>query len=161
VTLPVALALLALLVAAFALVAVVAVLARVRVLEAGRAAEVSGYGSLTGRLAPVPVVPRPGQRLGLVAVLDPDCALCHVVLDALGAVEDPDVRIVAVTPFPTAPRDGIEMLSDAAVRAALYEGYAPTLLALDAAGAVTRRHFVHADTDVTSLVADLTGRVAA
>jgi hypothetical protein len=153
-----AVALLALLVALFALVAVVAVYARVRALEAARETGLSGYAAVVGRRAPSSVRPRPGQRAGLVAVLDADCALCHAVWDALagrvvGSVADAGVRVVALVDRPDAfaPSPWAELLTDPAARADLFEGYAPTVLQLDAAGTVVHRSFVDADADLPGL----------
>lgn len=154
-------ALLALLVALSSLLALGAVYVRVQALEVGRAAKLSGREQLVGRPAPRVVAPRVGQRMGVVAVLDSDCALCHVVRDALADVVDPGVRTVALDTLPGLDHGRVELLHDLDARAALYEGYAPTLLALDAAGTVTRRHFVYPDTDLRALVADLTGKVIA
>ena len=148
-----AVALLALLVASFALVALVAVYARVRALEAARTIGLSGYAAVVGRPAPSPVRPGPGQRAGLVAVLDADCALCHLVWDALAKVGDAGVRVVALVDRPDAftSHPGAELLSDPAVRAELFEGYAPTVLQLDAAGTVVNRAFVDADTELPAV----------
>jgi hypothetical protein len=148
-----AVALLALLVAAFALVALVAVYARVRALEAARAIGLSGYAAVVGRAAPPSVRPGPGQRAGFVAVLDADCALCHAVWDALAEVTDTGVRIVALVDRPDAfaSHPGAELISDPAARAELFEGYAPTVLELDAAGTVVQRSFVDADADLPAL----------
>ncbi len=155
-SLPLAVALLALLVALFALVALVAVYARVRALEAGRAAELSGYAPLVGRPAPPAVHPRPGESGALVAVIDGDCALCHGVWDALSAVSRPGIRFVALSDRADAFGDNLaEMIVDPDTRAGLFEGYSPTVLALDAAGTVTDRRFVYADTDVRGLLLDL------
>jgi hypothetical protein len=150
---PMAVALLALLVASFALVALVAVYARVRALEAGRAAGLSGYAAVVGRPAPPLVRPRAGQRAGLVAVLDADCALCHLVWDALAEATHPGVRVVALVDRPEAftSHPGVELLGDPAARAELFEGYAPTVLQLDAAGTVVNRAFVDADTELPAL----------
>ncbi|WP_433558671.1 hypothetical protein ACQPWY_09550 [Pseudonocardia xinjiangensis] len=158
-----AVALLALLVALFTLVALVAVYARVRALEATGPAELSGYVALVGRQAPAAVRPGPGQRAAVVAVLDAHCALCHAVWDALCAVQDdPHVRVVALVDRPEdfAVRAGgrAELLADPDARADLFEGYSPTLLAVDAAGVVTHRSFVYSDTDLGALVQDLTQR---
>lgn len=150
-------ALLALLVALFALVALVAVYARVRALEAGRGAELSGYAALVGRPAPDAVRPRSGERCALVAVLDAHCALCHTLLDALaGPAPDGQRRVAVVSRRDevTAP-EGVAVVADPDVRAELFEGYAPTLLAVDAAGRVTHRRFVYADTDLAALVTEL------
>jgi hypothetical protein len=148
-----AVALLALLVALFALVALVAVYARVRALEAGREVGLSGYAAVVGRQAPPSVRPRPGQRAGVAAVLDADCALCHAAWDALAEVGDVGVRVVAVVDRADAfaPHPGTEVLGDPAVRAELFEGYAPTVLQLDAMGTVVHRTFVDADTDLRAL----------
>ncbi|MEJ3657595.1 hypothetical protein WEH80_32000 [Actinomycetes bacterium KLBMP 9759] len=155
-SLALAIALLALLVALFALVALVAVYARVKALEAGRTADLSGYASLVGRPAPRAVRPGAGQRAGVVAVLDADCALCHAVWAALATA--PDVRAVAVLDRPAELGDGpAELLVDLDTRVALFEGYAPTLLGLDAAGVVTERVFVYADTDLAATISRLTG----
>lgn len=155
-TLPLAVALLALLVALFALVALVAVYARVRTLEAGRAAELSGYAPLVGRPAPAAVRPRRGESGALVAVVDADCALCRGVWDALSDVSRPGIRFVALSdraePF---GENLAEMIVDPDARAGLFEGYAPTVLAVDATGTVTDRRFVYADTDVRGLLLDL------
>ena len=156
-----AVALLALLVSLFVLVALVAVYARVRALEAGRRAELSGYAPLVGRPAPAAVRPRSGQRAAVVAVLDADCALCHGVWDAITvAGEQEHIRFVALVDrpddFATHPGGRAELLADVDARADLFEGYSPTLLAVDAAGVVTHRSFVYADTDLGALVRDLT-----
>lgn len=155
-SLPLAVALLALLVALFALVALVAVYARVRALEAGRAAELSGYAPIVGRPAPPAVRPRPGESGALVAVIDADCALCHGVFDALGDVSRPGIRLVALADRADAFGANLaELVVDPDARGALFEGYSPTLLALDAQGIVTHRRFVYADTDVRGLLLDL------
>lgn len=160
-TVSLAVALLALLVALFALVALVAVYARVRALEAGRAVELSGYAALVGRAAPLPVRPRTGERRGVVAVLDADCALCHGLFDALArAGELAGTRIVALVDDPAAfagrPAGSVELLVDTGARADLFEGYSPTVLAVDAAGDIVRRTFVYADTDLRVLLQDMT-----
>jgi hypothetical protein len=155
VSVQVAVALLALLVALFALVALVAVYARVRALEAAREIGLSGYAAVVGRPAPSSVRPRPGQRAGLVAVLDADCALCHAVWDVLaGGVADTGVRVVALVDRSDAfaPHPEAELLTDPVARAEVFEGYAPTVLQLDAAGTVVHRSFVDADTDLPGLV---------
>jgi hypothetical protein len=145
-----ALALLALLVAVFALVALVAVYARVRALEAAREIGLSGYAAVVGRPAPASVRPRAGQRAGLVAVLDADCALCHVVWDALaGGIDNVVALVDRADAFAVHP--GAELLTDPAARAELFEGYAPTVLRLDAAGTVVHRSFVDAETDLPGL----------
>lgn len=155
-----AVALLALLVALFAVVALVAVYARVRALEAGRAAELSGYAPLVGRPAPAPVRPLAGHRAAIVAVLDADCALCHGLWAAVSAASrhDVPVRFVGLVDRPddfVGSGGDAELLVDPAIRAHLYEGYSPTLLAVDAAGTVVHRSFVYADTDVPTLLTDL------
>jgi hypothetical protein len=148
-----AVALLALLVALFALVALLAVYARLRALEAAREIGLSGYAAVVGRPAPPSVRPGPGQRSGLVAVLDADCALCSLVWDAFAAAPDPVVRVVALVDRADAfaPHAGAELLIDPAARADLFEGYAPTVLQLDAVGTVVHRTFVDADTDLVDL----------
>jgi len=148
-----AVALLALLVALFALVALVAVYARVRALEAAREIGLSGYAAVVGRAAPPSVRPRPGQRIGLVAVLDADCALCHAVWDALAEVTDTAVRVVALVDRSDAfaAHPGAELITDPVARAELFEGFAPTVLRLDAAGTVVERSFVDADVDLPAL----------
>jgi len=152
-----AVALLALLVALFALVALVAVYARVRALEAGRAGALSGYAALVGRPAPAAVRPRAGERVSVVAVLDADCALCHGVWDALvSSAGDPTARFVALVDRPAEftvdPAGRAELLADVTARADLFEGYSPTVLVVDAAGDVTHRSFVYADTDLRELM---------
>lgn len=159
-----AVALLALLVALFAVVALVAVYARVRALEAG--GELSGYPTLVGRPAPAAVRPAPGQRGALVAVVDGACTLCRPVLAGLATVVGGGaMRVVALTDRPAASGgdplpDGL-LRVDPVARADLFEGYAPTVLAVDAAGTVVARRFVYADTDVPALLADLARRAGA
>ena len=94
-----AVALLALLVALFTLAALVAMYARLRGLEAAGDVAVSGYPALVGRPAPVSVRPGPGDAAGLVAIVDGDCALCGAVLDALADVDAAGgVHVVALVP---------------------------------------------------------------
>ena len=93
-----AVALLALLVALFTLVALVAVYARLRGLEAAGDVAVSGYPALVGRPAPVSVRPGPDDAAGLVAIVDGDCALCGALLDALADVDAAGgVHVVALS----------------------------------------------------------------
>jgi hypothetical protein len=156
-----AVALLALLVAAFTLVALIAVYARVRGLEAASAdTGLSGYATLVGRPAPASVRPGPGEGCSLVAILDGDCTLCATVVDALTAVNAADrVRVVGLTDRIHDPAAGTGILrADVAARADLYEGYAPTVLALDAGGTVVARRFVYADTDLPELLRELVAR---
>ena len=96
------------------------------------------------------------HRDGLVAVVDGDCALCRGVWEALSQVSRPGIRFVALSDRagPFAPNLA-EMIVDPDTRAGLYEGYSPTVLALDATGTVTHRRFVYADTDVRGLLQDL------
>lgn len=156
-----AIALLALLVALFALVALVAVYARVRALEAGRTAELSGYASVVGRPAPPPVQPTDGQRGAVVAVLDADCALCHGVWDALGVAADhePAYRFVAIADRADGfrPAGRAELVIDQGARADVFEGYTPTLLDVDPTGVVRGRTFVYSDTDLPALMRELAG----
>lgn len=165
-SLPLAVALLALLVALFALAALVAVYARVRALEAGRAAEIIGYDAPVGRPAPTVVRPGPGQRSSVVALLDGDCALCHHVWDALAAARlDAAVRLVAlvdrVDSFDAHPGSRAELVADGSARAELFEGYTPTVLGVDAAGVVVQRQFVYQETDLPRLlIATAAGREA-
>jgi hypothetical protein len=156
-----AVALLALLVAAFTLVALIAVYARVRGLEAASGdTGLSGYATLVGRPAPASVRPGPGEGCSLVAVLDGDCTLCATVFQALIAVNAADdVRVVALTDRIHDPAAGTGILRvDVAARADLYEGYAPTVLAVDAGGTVVARRFVYADTDLPELLRELVAR---
>jgi hypothetical protein len=83
------------------------------------------------------------------------------VWDVLSAIEEGQhVRVVALVDRPAdfAVREGgrAELLADAGARADLFEGYSPTLLAVDATGVVTHRSFVYSDTDLGALVQDLT-----
>jgi hypothetical protein len=154
-TMGISVALLALLFALFALWALVAVYARLRALEASTAVGLSGYPSLVGRHAPPLVRPCPGQRGGVVAVLDADCALCHDVCAAFAAAadRDPSTRFVAIVDREVGlPSGCAELVVDATTRAELFEGYAPTLLVLDAAGVVLDRTFVYSDTDLGALI---------
>jgi hypothetical protein len=135
----------------------------VRGIEAASAdTGLSGYATLVGRPAPASVRPGPGERCGLVAVLDGDCTLCATVVDALtGMNAADDVRVVALTnrihDSAVGPGTGILRL-DVAARADLYEGYAPTVLAVDAGGTVVARRFVYADTDLPELLRELVAR---
>lgn len=156
-----AVALLALLVALFTLVALVAVYARVRGLETAGDAAVTGYPALVGRPAPASVRPGPGEQCGLVAILDGDCTLCATVVEALAAVQAAGgVHVVALTDrIAVAETPGARILRvDVAARADLFEGYAPTVLAVDTAGTVVARRFVYADTDLTELLRELVAR---
>jgi hypothetical protein len=158
-SLALAVALLALLVALFTLVALVAVYARVRGLEAGGDSAVSGYAALVGRAAPASVRPRPGDTCSLVAVVDGDCALCGVVVDALADVVAAagDVRVVALTDRALGDAPHFVRV-DVAARADLFEGYAPTVVAVDTEGTVVARRFVYADTDLPRLLGELAAR---
>ena len=156
-----AVALLALLVAAFTFVALIAVYARLRGLEAASAdTGLSGYATLVGRPAPASVRPGPSEGCSLVAILDGDCTLCATVVDALTAVNAADrVRVVGLTDRIHDPAAGTGILRvDVAARADLYEGYAPTVLAVDAGGTVVARRFVYADTDLPELLRELVAR---
>lgn len=162
-----AVALLALLVALFAVTALVAVYARVKALEAGTGpAALSGYAALVGRPAPPAVAPRAGERMSVVAVLDTSCATCLSLWDTLNDVaaeladSAPGARYVGLVDHRTdlagaATGPHAELLADTTVRADLFEGYAPTLLAVDAGGTVFHRSFVYPDTDVRALLLDL------
>lgn len=155
-----AVALLALLVALFTLVALVAVYARVRGIEASGDLAVSGYPVLVGRRAPESVRPAGGDTGVVVAIVDADCALCGAVLDALGPVATAGgVRVVALTDR-LAHADGVPdfVRVDVAARADLFEGYAPTILAVDATGTVVARRFVYADTDLPATLRELSAR---
>jgi hypothetical protein len=157
-----AVALLALLVALFSLVALVAVYARVRGLETAGDAAVTGYPTLVGRPAPASVRPGPGAQCGLVAILDGDCTLCATVVEALASVQAAGaVHVVALTDriagAGTTSDAGI-LRVDVAARADLFEGYAPTVLAVDTTGTVVARRFVYADTDLTELLRELVAR---
>ena len=158
-----AVALLALLVALFTLVALVAVYARVRSLENLEAAgdlAVSGYPVLVGRRAPGSVRPAVGDTGGIVAIVDADCALCGAVLDALGPVATAGgVRVVALTDRPGHDGDLPDFVRvDVSARADLFEGYAPTILAVDTTGTVVARRFVYADTDLPATLRELSAR---
>ena len=159
-TVSLAVALTALLAALFAVAALVAVLARVRALEAGAAAGLSGYPTLVGRPAPASVRPGAGERCTLVAVVDADCALCHAVSAELAATATDGVGAVALTDR-TGGRPDASLRVDAAARAELFEGYTPTVLAVDAGGTVVARRFVYADTDVPALLRELVARATA
>lgn len=154
-----AVALLALLVALFTLVALVAVYARLRGLEAAGDVAVSGYPALVGRPAPVSVRPGPGDAAGLVAIVDGDCALCGALLDALADVDAAGgVHVVALSDRAGHGNAPAFLRVDVTARADLFEGYAPTLLAVDAAGTVVARRFVYADTDLPEALRELVAR---
>jgi hypothetical protein len=158
-SLALAVALLALLVALFTLVALVAVYARLRGLEAAGDVAVSGYPALVGRPAPVSVRPGPGDAAGLVAIVDGDCALCGALLDALADVDAAGgVQVVALSDRVGHGDAPAFLRVDVAARADLFEGYAPTILAVDAAGTVVARRFVYADTDLPEALRELLAR---
>jgi hypothetical protein len=158
-SLALAVALLALLVALFTLVALVAVYARLRGLEAAGDVAVSGYPALVGRPAPVSVRPGPGDAAGLVATVDGDCALCGALLDALADVDAAGgVQVVALSDRVGHGDAPAFLRVDVAARADLFEGYAPTILAVDAAGTVVARRFVYADTDLPEALRELLAR---
>ena len=158
-SLALAVALLALLVALFTLVALVAVYARLRGLEAAGDVAVSGYPALVGRPAPVSVRPGPGDAAGLVAIVDGDCALCGALLDALADVDAAGgVQVVALSDRAGHGSAPAFLRVDVAARADLFEGYAPTVLAVDAAGTVVARRFVYADTDLPEALRELVAR---
>ena len=52
----------------------------------------------------------------------------------------------------------MDVVVDTDVRAELFEGYSPTILAVDASGRIRSRTFVYADTDRVGLVAGLVRR---
>jgi hypothetical protein len=154
-----AVALLALLIALFTLVALVAVYARLRGLEAAGDVAVSGYPALVGRPAPASVWPGPGDAAGLVAIVDGDCALCGALLDALADVDAAGgVKVVALSDRAGHGSAPAFLRVDVAARADLFEGYAPTVLAVDAAGTVVGRRFVYADTDLPEALRELVAR---
>ena len=158
-SLALAVALLALLVALFTLVALVAVYARLRGLEAAGDVAVSGYPALVARPAPVSARPGPGDAAGLVAIVDGDCALCGALLDALADVAAAGgVQVVALSDRAGHGSAPAFLRVDVAARADLFEGYAPTVLAVDAAGTVVGRRFVYADTDLPEALRELVAR---
>jgi hypothetical protein len=158
-SLALAVALLALLVALFTLVALVAVYARLRGLEAAGDVAVSGYPALVGRPAPDSVRPGPDDAAGLVAIVDGDCALCGALLDALADVDAAGgVHVVALSDRAGHGSTPAFLRVDVAARADLFEGYAPTVLAVDAAGTVVARRFVYADTDLPEALRELIAR---
>jgi hypothetical protein len=106
------------------------------------------------------VRPGPGEGCSVVAILDGDCTLCATVVDALTALNAAGrVRVVGLTDRIHDPAAGTGILrADVAARADLYEGYAPTVLAVDAGGTVVARRFVYADTDLPELLRELVAR---
>jgi len=158
-SLALAVALLALLVALFTLVALVAVYARLRGLEAAGDVAVSGYPALVGRPAPDSVRPGRDDAAGLVAIVDGDCALCGALLDALADVDAAGgVQVVALSDRAGHGSAPAFLRVDVAARADLFEGYAPTVLAVDATGTVVARRFVYADTDLPKALRELLAR---
>jgi hypothetical protein len=86
------------------------------------------------------------------------------VLASLAAVAAmPEVHVVALTDRLPADTDhrlpAGALRVDPAARADLFEGYAPTVLAVDAAGTVVARRFVYTDTDLPAVLREL-GRQA-
>ena len=119
----------------------------------------TSFDQLVSRAAPVSVRPGPGDAAGLVAIVDGDCALCGAVLDALADVAAAGgVRVVALADRADHASARSFVRVDVAARADLFEGYAPTVLAVDAAGTVVGRRFVYADTDLPEALRELTAR---
>jgi hypothetical protein len=151
-----AVALLALLVALIALLGLVAVYGRLRQLEAG---DIAGYSSSIGRRAPDVLLPRGSASVTVVAVLDDDCALCHTLWAALAELSESDsVRVVGLGAG-FACGGNAQLLDDATVRGALFEGYAPTVLTVDHVGLIITRRFIYPDTDLPTVLRELTGLV--
>ena len=161
-SLPTAVALLALAVAFFAVLAVAAVYARLRQVE-----RAVGTSALGPPAEPAPLRTGPGRAGSLVLFFDGQCPVCGDLWRALRAAvragELAHLRPVVVAASGTADRyrgDAlIDVCTDPDVWAALYEGYTPTVTLLDAAGTVVDRRFVYADTDHRAVLAELAARL--
>jgi hypothetical protein len=163
-SLPTAIALLSLLVSAFAVLAVGAVYARLRALEQTALNPRSALLADEVRSAPAALRPTGGERSTVVVQLNNGCSLCHVVWRAVAeyaaAHEFGGTRIVGLFAtaetagtFPEAP--AVERIVDPDQWAALSEGYTPCVFRIDTAGRVTDRRFVYGDTDLPALLAQL------
>ncbi|MBY8871116.1 hypothetical protein K7640_04560 [Micromonospora sp. PLK6-60] len=160
VSLPVALALLAIVVAAFALLAVLAVYARLR--QAERVIADLTFGS-DRRSLPESLRPGPGVPASVLLTLDGECPTCHELARAAAASDWSGLRVVRLFSS-AAARDrhaatpGLETVVDPDTWAAVYEGYTPTVTVVDAAGTTVHRRFVYADNDMTALLAEARDR---
>ncbi|MFF5205635.1 hypothetical protein [Streptosporangium sp. NPDC000396] len=157
-SLPTALALLALLLSVFAILAAGAVYARLRMME--QTVLKPGNTRLDDelRLVPQPLWPAEGQTGALVLLLDANCSVCHQVWEAAGSASLPTTRLTAVFSHTGSAQkfDGpVEKLTDPELWTALYEGYTPCVYAIDGTGQVTARRFVYGDTDLPALFAEL------
>ncbi|PZG02514.1 hypothetical protein [Micromonospora deserti] len=163
-SLPTALALLSLLVSAFAVLAVGAVYARLRLLERTALNPHSALLADEVRTVPAALWPQGDQQQAVVLQLNDSCALCHLVWEA--ASEDATIREAAGTrimglfasseaasSFPEA--SSVEIVVDADAWAAMSEGYTPCVFRIDNAGRVADRRFVYRDTDLPALLAQL------
>ncbi|MEO3927140.1 hypothetical protein ABGB07_25215 [Micromonosporaceae bacterium B7E4] len=161
-SLPTAIALVALLLSAFAVLAVGAVYARLRLLE--RTALNPRTALLADEAEPAPAAlwPTGEARHTLVLQLSDGCALCHLLWQVaarhLPGQDLGDVRVVglfasaeAVTAFDDI--SGLTTIVDPDLWGALSEGYTPCVFLIDAEGRVTDRRFVYGDTDVPALLA--------
>lgn len=160
-SLPTALALLALLVAVFAVVAVFAIYTRLRLLERTALNPRSALLADEASSAPAVLLPREGDRATLVLLLNAGCPTCGSVVEAITEHEAFDrlagVRLVAVFPVAAAVDayggpPGLERIADADVWAALNEGYAPCLYVIGQDGRISQRRFVYNDTDISALL---------
>ena len=155
-TLSMAIALTAVTVALLALLGLIAVYGKLRQLEASIVVDISGYSESANRLAPVAVHPCGATELSIVAMLDQDCGLCKEVWNALCDFSLlPDAKTLRFIGLPAAMdtlqlpgSDRIELNTDPAVRADLFEGYTPVLLVIDRDGRIQDRKFIYSDTDV-------------
>ncbi|MEU5670077.1 hypothetical protein ABZ749_06815 [Micromonospora sp. NPDC047753] len=160
-SLPAALALLAILVAVFALVAVAGVYSRLRQVEQVIADLTVGGGRRD--TLPASLRPQPGESATVLLTLDGECPICHrlakAVEEEMATAAWAGLRVVRVFSSIDA-RDrhpdvvAMETVADPDVWAAVYEGYNPTLSVVNAAGEVIFRRFVYADTNLTELLAE-------
>ncbi|MGH3862489.1 hypothetical protein [Actinokineospora sp.] len=156
-SLPIALALVAALIAIFAVIAAFATYTRLRTVE--RAV----FSADTARLAddtrtvPPELRPRTGERATLVLLLESGCPTCAVAIDALAGRDRPGMRSVAVFAAEASvdtygTPSTVERVASPDLWQFLYEGYAPCLYVVGADGRITDRRFLYTDTDVPALI---------
>lgn len=162
--LPVALALLALLISVFAVLAAFATYARLRALERTALRPGAALLSEERRQVPAGLWPRGDETASMVLLLDATCPLCRQILDTVGEAVDAGrlAAIRAIAAFPTGDaataysgQSIVDITADPDLWQALHEGYTPCLYLIDRTGRITDRRFVYGDTDVAALVSEL------
>jgi hypothetical protein len=155
--LAVSVALVSVLVSAFAVIAVCAVYARLRALEHTALNPVSARLDDLDRQVPLALWPGIGQSRSLILLMDGTCSICHGLWEATQALDLPGVRVLGLLADERLVSlfDGGTTLADPDLWSELYEGYTPCVYLISAAGTVTERRFVYGDTDVPALLAEV------